>query len=137
VAQGVFPVFHHGRNFARNKDWEIILDRLIHLREVEKLDLSLIIQVTRSATSCRTFISSAGARASEDYIGLENINPANLQAAKKKQNKITNTADLLEWQKAGILVYRLHHRIPRYGESILTISRYQAELPIDSSRSII
>ena len=40
------------------------------------------------------------------YIGLENINPTNLLAAKKKQNKITEYRRmLLEWQKAGILVY--------------------------------
>src|SRR6185369_11137803 len=45
VAQGVYRFFITDDNFARNKDWEAILDRLIHLREVEKIDLSLIIQV--------------------------------------------------------------------------------------------
>jgi hypothetical protein len=47
----------------------------------------------------------AGGR-EEDLLGLENINPAKLMAAKKKQNKITEYRKmLLEWQKAGILVY--------------------------------
>jgi radical SAM superfamily enzyme YgiQ (UPF0313 family) len=34
AAQGVFRFFITDDNFARNKDWEPILDRLIHLREV-------------------------------------------------------------------------------------------------------
>ena len=47
------------------------------------------------------------------YIGLENINPANLLAAKKKQNKITEYRTmLLDWQKAGIWLCRIHHRFP-------------------------
>ena len=40
------------------------------------------------------------------YIGLENINPANLLAAKKKQNKITEYRKmLLAWKAAGMIVY--------------------------------
>ena len=37
VAQGLRSFFITDDNFARNKDWEAILDRIIHLREVEKL----------------------------------------------------------------------------------------------------
>jgi len=44
-AQGLCASFITDDNFARNKDWEIILDRLIHLREVEKFNTSFIIQV--------------------------------------------------------------------------------------------
>ena len=40
------------------------------------------------------------------YIGLENINPTNLLAAKKRQNKITEYRKmLLDWKHAGILTY--------------------------------
>ena len=39
VAQGLHRFFITDDNFARNKDWEAILDRLIHLREVEKTRL--------------------------------------------------------------------------------------------------
>ena len=45
LGQGLFRFFITDDNFARNKDWEIILDRLIHLRDVEKLVFSFIIQV--------------------------------------------------------------------------------------------
>jgi hypothetical protein len=107
VAQGVFRFFITDDNFARNKDWGIILDRLIHLREVEKMDLSLIIQVDTMCHKLPDFITKCRrAGVKKAYIGLENINPANLLAAKKKQNKITEYRRmLLEWQKAGILVY--------------------------------
>jgi hypothetical protein len=107
VEQGVSRFFITDDNFARNKDWEIILDRLIHLREVEKLNLSLIIQVDTMCHKLPNFIAKCRrAGVKKTYIGLENINPANLMAAKKKQNKITEYRKmLLEWQKAGILVY--------------------------------
>jgi hypothetical protein len=69
------------------------------------------------------------------YIGLENINPANLLAAKKKQNKITEYRKmLLEWQKAGILVYAGYITgFPNdTAESILhDMEVIKLELPID------
>ncbi len=107
AAQGVYRFFITDDNFARNKDWEAILDRLIHLREVEKIPLSLIIQVDTLCHKLPNFIAKCWrAGVKKTYIGLENINPANLMAAKKKQNKITEYRKmLLEWQKAGILVY--------------------------------
>jgi len=84
VEQGVSRFFITDDNFARNKDWESILDRLIHLREVAKLDLSLIIQVDTMCHKLPNFIAKCRrAGVKKTYIGLENINPANLMAAKK------------------------------------------------------
>src|SRR6185369_15110399 len=45
VAHGLRSFFVTDDNFARNKDWEPILDRLITLREVEGYDIGFIIQV--------------------------------------------------------------------------------------------
>ena len=54
-AQGIRRFFITDDNFARNKDWEPIFDRLIELREVEKMhDLASSSRSTRSATGCRT-----------------------------------------------------------------------------------
>ena len=40
------------------------------------------------------------------FIGLENINPDNLLAAKKRQNKITEYRNmLLAWKAVGIWTY--------------------------------
>jgi len=136
IAQGVFRFFITDDNFARNKDWEVILDRLIYLREVEKMNLSLIIQVDTMCHKLPDFITKCRrAGVKKVYIGLENINPANLLAAKKKQNKITEYRQmLLEWQKAGILVYAGYITgFPNdTAESILNdLDVLKRELPID------
>ena len=136
LSQGLFRFFITDDNFARNKDWEIILDRLIHLREVEKLVFSFIIQVDTLCHKLSNFIDKCRrAGVKKVYIGLENINPANLLAAKKKQNKITEYRKmLLEWQKAGILVYAGYITgFPHdTAESILNdLQIIKRELPID------
>ena len=94
-------------NFARNKDWEPILDRLIHLREVEGLNISFIIQVDTLCHRLPNFIEKcARAGVRRVFIGLENINPANLAGAKKRQNKITEYRKmLLAWKQARVITY--------------------------------
>jgi hypothetical protein len=136
IAQGIYRFFITDDNFARNKDWEAILDRLIELRIGQKLDISLIIQVDTACHKLPNFIPKCRlAGVKKAYIGLENINPANLMAAKKKQNKITDYRKmLLEWQKAGILVYAGYITgFPHdTAESILNdLEVIKRELPID------
>jgi hypothetical protein len=94
-------------NFARNKDWEPILDRLIELRESEKLNIRLMIQVDTLCHKIPHFIEKARrAGVNRVFIGLENINPTNLLAARKRQNKITEYRKmLLAWKKAGVITY--------------------------------
>src|SRR5205814_8426856 len=109
---------------------------LIYLRSVEKMELSFIIQVDTLCHRLPRFIEKcAAAGVKKVYIGLENINPANLLAAKKKQNKITEYRKmLLEWQKAGILVYAGYITGFPYdtAESILNdLEVIKRELPID------
>jgi radical SAM superfamily enzyme YgiQ (UPF0313 family) len=107
IAQGLTSFFITDDNFARNKDWEVILDRLIHLREVEKLKMSFIIQVDTLCHKLPNFIEkSARAGVKRVFIGLENINPDSLLGAKKRQNKITDYRQmLLAWKKVGIVTY--------------------------------
>jgi hypothetical protein len=107
IAQGLTSFFITDDNFARNKDWEVILDRLIHLREVEKLKMSFIIQVDTLCHKLENFIEkSARAGVKRVFIGLENINPDSLAGAKKRQNKITDYRQmLLAWKQAGIVTY--------------------------------
>jgi len=107
VEQGLHSFFITDDNFARNKDWEIILDRLIHLREEEKLNISFIIQVDTLCHKLPGFVEkSKRAGVKRVFIGLENINPDSLLAAKKRQNKITDYRQmLLAWKKVGIVTY--------------------------------
>jgi hypothetical protein len=106
-ADGIRRFFITDDNFARNKDWEDIFDRLIRIREQDKIDIRLIIQVDTLCHKIPNFIEKARrAGVTRVFIGLENINPANLLAAKKRQNKITEYRKmLLAWKHAGVITY--------------------------------
>jgi len=101
VEQGLHSFFITDDNFARNKDWEAILDKLIYLREEERLKISFIIQVDTLCHKLPNFIEkSKRAGVKRVFIGLENINPDSLLGAKKRQNKITDYRQmLLEWKR--------------------------------------
>lgn len=107
VKQGLHSFFITDDNFARNKDWEAILDRLIKLREVDGLKISFIIQVDTLCHKLPNFIEkSKRAGVKRVFIGLENINPDSLLGAKKRQNKITDYRQmLLAWKHVGIVTY--------------------------------
>jgi radical SAM superfamily enzyme YgiQ (UPF0313 family) len=106
-AQGVKRFFITDDNFARNKDWEAIYDRIIKLREEDGMDVRFMIQVDTLCHKIPNFIEkSQRAGVTRVFIGLENINPANLIAAKKRQNKITEYRKmLLEWKRVGIMTF--------------------------------
>jgi tRNA A37 methylthiotransferase MiaB len=94
-------------NFARNKDWESIFDRIIELREREGIEIKMVIQVDTLCHKIPNFVDkSARAGVRKVFLGLENINPANLLAAKKRQNKITEYRKMiLAWKKARVITY--------------------------------
>ena len=104
-AQGIHKFFITDDNFARNKEWEAIFDRLIELREKDGIPLGLMIQVDTLCHKIQNFVEKAKrAGVTRVFIGLENINPDNLTAAKKHQNKITEYRKmLLAWKAQGII----------------------------------
>jgi hypothetical protein len=106
VAQGIKRFFITDDNFARNRDWEKLVDRLIELRG-EGLNIGFTIQVDTLCHRIPNFIektTQAGVR--RVFIGLENINPDNLLAAKKRQNKITEYRYMLQkWREHGATTY--------------------------------
>jgi len=120
--QGICKYFITDDNFARNKHWEEILDRLIWLRETQGIPLGLLIQVDTLCHKIPNFVEkSKRAGVTRVFIGLENINPDNLLAAKKRQNKITEYRKmLLAWKDQGIL----------------TLAGYILGFPADTPRSI-
>ena len=103
--QGVSRFFITDDNFSRNKNWEIILDRLIWMRETQGIPLGLLVQVDTLCHKIPNFIEKCKrAGVTRVFIGLENINPDNLIGAKKRQNKITEyRAMLLAWKDQGIM----------------------------------
>jgi hypothetical protein len=107
LAQGINRFFITDDNFARNRKWEEIFDRLAKLRREDNIPLGLMIQVDTLCHKIPNFIEKARqAGVTRVFIGLENINPDNLMAAKKRQNKITEYRKmLLAWKAQGIFVY--------------------------------
>ena len=106
-AQGIKRFFITDDNFARNKDWEPLLDCLIAMREGERMNIGFTIQVDTLCHKIPGFIEKATrAGVRRVFIGLENINPDNLIAAKKRQNKITEYREMLQmWRNHGAITY--------------------------------
>ncbi len=135
-AQGIHKFFITDDNFARNKEWEAIFDRLIELRERDGIPLGLMIQVDTLCHKIENFVEKAKrAGVTRVFIGLENINPDNLTAAKKHQNKITEYRKmLLAWKAQGIITLA-GYIIGFPSDTPQTIRRdiaiIQAELPLD------
>ena len=136
LAQGIRRFFITDDNFARNTDWESIFDRIIAMREQEKLDIKFVIQVDTMCHRIRGFIEKAGrAGVVRVFIGLENINPDSLMGARKKQNKITEYRKmLLAWKKARVTVfagYILGFPTDTRESILRDIGIIQRELPLD------
>jgi radical SAM superfamily enzyme YgiQ (UPF0313 family) len=107
AAQNITRFFITDDNFARNKNWEPILDRLIKLREQDGFRIRLMLQVDTLCHRIPGFIEKASrAGCTAVFIGLENINPESLLGTKKRQNKIWEYREMLQaWKRAKVLTY--------------------------------
>ncbi len=105
--QGIRDFFITDDNLARNRHWEAFFNKLIELRLMEGLSVSLIIQVDTLCHKIPNFIEKARwAGVRRAFIGLENINPDNLLEAKKRQNKITDYREMLQkWSNYGVYTW--------------------------------
>ncbi len=136
LAQGIHRFFITDDNFARNKNWEAIFDRLIELRQNEGIYLSFLIQVDTLCHQIPNFVAKARrAGCLRVFIGLENINPENLLAVKKNQNRITEYRTMFQmWRDEGIITYA-GFILGFPGDTPDTIRRdiriIQKELPVD------
>jgi len=136
AAQGISRFFVTDDNFARNRNWEAIFDRMIELREQRGYSLHFLIQVDVLAHKIPNFIEKA-ARAGCRYVfvGLESINPENLAHMKKNQNRITEYRKMFQaWKEAGIVTYA-GYIMGLPGDTPETLKRdiaiVQKEVPVD------
>src|SRR6201987_3393321 len=106
-AQGIKRFFITDDNFARNRHWEQLFDRMIKLRLGEGLKVGFTIQGDTLCPKIPNFIQKAAeAGGGRVFIGLEDINPDNLIAAKNRQNKITDYREMLQkWREHGAITY--------------------------------
>lgn len=119
--QGITRFFVTDDNFARNKNWEPILDRLAALRR-EGLKIRLLLQVDTLCHRTPGFIEKAAAAGCNAvFIGLENINPESLAGTKKRQNKIWEYRQMLQAWKA---------------QKVMTWAGYILGFPTDTPDSI-
>jgi len=134
-AEGIMRFFITDDNFARNKNWEAIFDRLIELRE-GGLYFRLVIQVDTLCHKIPRFVEKAGrAGVKRVFIGLENINPDSLKGAKKAQNRITEYRAMLQAWRSIKAVTTAGYILGFPGDTPESIVRdikiIQRELPID------
>jgi len=136
LAQDVNNFFITDDNFPRNKDWESMLDRLIEMREREKLKIKITIQVDTLCHKIPGFIEKARrAGVNKVFIGLENINPEALKSVQKRQNQISEYRDMMQaWHDQGVITFA-GYIIGFPGDTPASIARdieiIQRELPVD------
>lgn len=136
-AMGVDYFFLTDDNLARNRQWESMLDRMIALREEEGIGVRLAIQVDTLCHRIPGFIEKCvKAGAVIVFVGMENINPDNLAAAKKKQNRISEYRDmLLAWKQHPVFLicgYIIGFPFDTKKSVLRDVEIMKKELPIDA-----
>jgi radical SAM superfamily enzyme YgiQ (UPF0313 family) len=102
---GIDFYFFTDDNFARKKLWRETFEALIRLRQ-EGMKITFMMQVDL-ARKPKDFVRlAAAAGCSSVFIGMESVNPENLKAEGKGQNKVDEYVDIiLEWHEAGVYVH--------------------------------
>src|SRR5581483_8886983 len=136
LAQGIRKFFITDDNFARNRAWESIFDRLGDIRYGERVGLSITIQADALCHKIPNFIDKAArAGVQRVFLGIESINPESLVGARKRQNKITEYRRMLqEWHRVGALTiagYILGFPTDTEDGILRDVGIIQRELPID------
>jgi Radical SAM superfamily len=135
-ARGIRRFFITDDNFARNRHWEELFDRMIRLRLGDGLKIGFTIQVDTLCHRIPSFIEKAAqAGVRRVFIGLENINPDNLLSSKKHQNKITEYRVMLQkWREHGAITcagYIIGFPADTKQSILRDIEIIKNELPID------
>ena len=137
LSNGINDFFLTDDNFARNKNWEAIFDRLINLRENQGFKhVKFTMQIDSLAHKIKNFVPKAArAGCRRVFIGLESINPENLQAVNKRQNKITEYRKMFQaWRNARVVTvagYILGFPADTPEKIEQDIKTIQQELPVD------
>jgi radical SAM superfamily enzyme YgiQ (UPF0313 family) len=102
---GLSFYFFTDDNFARKKLWRETFEEIIKLRE-EGLHVTFMMQVDL-ARKPKDFVRlAAKAVCTQVFIGMESVNPQNLAAEGKTQNKVEEYRGIIkEWHDAGVLVH--------------------------------
>ncbi len=104
---GIDFYFFTDDNMARNKNWAAIFDAMAELREKEGLPVQFMMQVDTLSYKIKDFVEKAKAGGcSQVFIGMESVNPKNLEAAGKNQNHADDYKNLIgAWRGAGVTTH--------------------------------
>ncbi|MFC1561278.1 B12-binding domain-containing radical SAM protein [Candidatus Latescibacterota bacterium] len=107
IKSDIYEYFFTDDNFSRNPAWEGIFDGLIRMKEVESLNIRFMMQVDTACHKIPNFIQKASrAGCSQVFIGVESINPKNIEASGKKHNKVDDYADFIKaWHDVGVMTH--------------------------------
>jgi radical SAM superfamily enzyme YgiQ (UPF0313 family) len=105
--KGIWHYFFTDDNFSRNPYWEDIFDGLIALRQDEGIAIDFMMQVDTAASRIPRFIEKASrAGCVQVFIGMESLREDNLQAACKRQNRVSQyRASIAQWHEAGVVCH--------------------------------
>ena len=105
--QNLYFYFFTDDNFARNTNWRAIFEGLIKLREEEHIPIQFMMQVDTQSHKIADFAPMAArAGCSQVFIGMESINPQNLKAVGKLQNKADDYKNLISvWHDAKVATH--------------------------------
>jgi radical SAM superfamily enzyme YgiQ (UPF0313 family) len=105
LENGITFYFFTDDNFARKKLWRETFEAIIRLRE-EGINVSFMMQVDL-ARKPKDFVQlAAKAGCTQVFIGMESVNPENLKAEGKGQNKVEEYQSIIaEWHNVGVVVH--------------------------------
>ena len=104
--RGVRFYFFTDDNFSRNPVWEEIFDGLIALRK-RGIEIQFMMQTDTQAHRLPHFVEKAAeAGCYLAFIGMESVNPENLEAVGKRQNRTQEYEQMVElWHRHDVLVH--------------------------------
>ncbi|MEA3365009.1 MAG: radical SAM protein [Candidatus Hydrogenedentes bacterium] len=103
---GITMWFFTDDNLSRSPVWEELFDGLAVMRE-QGMDIGFMMQVDTRAYAIPGFVKKAErAGCYMVFVGMESVNPKNLEAVHKRQNDVKDYAHMVEvWHKANALVH--------------------------------
>ena len=133
-AQDMRGFFITDDNFARHPRWEEIVDRIISLKKKKRV--TLMIQTDTMSYRIPRFVDKlARAGCRRIFIGMESVNPDNLKACGKPQNRIHEYRTMLQaWRDASVVThagYIIGFPGDTYESIMRDVERLKQELPIE------
>ncbi|MFN3476072.1 MAG: B12-binding domain-containing radical SAM protein [Candidatus Methylomirabilales bacterium] len=106
LEHGIDFYFFTDDNFARKRLWRETFEAIIRLRREEGFPITFTMQVDLAKKPKDFVCLAAEAGCSQVFVGMESVNPENLKAEGKGQNKVEEYVDIIrEWHEAGVVVH--------------------------------